>query len=56
LRAIYIRFSNAVKQKFGCNSIFTLQRLLDAVCGGYFDDRSRLPIGCQSKESGLEHY
>jgi hypothetical protein len=24
LRAIYIRFSNRVKQKFGCNSIFTL--------------------------------
>src|SRR6202046_3469864 len=36
LRAIYIRFSNRVKRKFGCNSIFTLRACLLLQYGGCF--------------------
>src|SRR5580658_4445949 len=36
LRAIYIRFSNRVKQKFGCNSIFTLRACLFLQLCGLF--------------------
>ena len=37
LRAIYIRFSNRVKQKFGCNSIFTLRVCRNQQTAGVFN-------------------
>jgi len=36
LAAIYIRFSNAVKKKFGCNSTFTLHGSLNVPENGCF--------------------
>jgi len=36
LRAIYIRFSNRVKKKFGCNSTFTLQECREPPGSGCF--------------------
>ena len=57
LGAIYIRFSNGVKQKFGCNSIFTLLECREPQHGGLFPCRTGLTAGVRMQASrGARHH